>query len=306
MIARLATCLVFWASVVGAQTLDFPSNARMMAERTSPLDSYAMPVSAWVDGSVTTDTGEGALQQQAWRIAASGLTSLQLIRPLREQLRNDGFTVIFECADRDCGGFDFRFSTDVMPPPNMQVNLGDFRYLAAKRDDTRISLIASRTAQAGYVQVTRIGTESVELAEPKANALRAVAPSIGNTDFAAALGVNGRATLQGLVFETGSSQLGAGPFEALQDLADYLVSIPDQRVALVGHTDSSGSLDGNIRLSKRRAGSVLERLVSNYGVPRRQLDAQGMGYLAPAATNLTEEGRETNRRVEVIITSTAP
>jgi outer membrane protein OmpA-like peptidoglycan-associated protein len=49
---------------------------------------------------------------------------------------------------------------------------------------------------------------------------------------------------------------------------------------------------------------VLERLVTTYDIPRNQLDAQGMGYLSPVMTNLTEDGREANRRVEVIITST--
>jgi len=72
----------------------------------------------------------------------------------------------------------------------------------------------------------------------------------------------------------------------------------------VGHTDAEGSLDGNIALSRRRAASVLERLVTAYQVDRRQMEAQGMGYLAPIASNLTEEGREANRRVEVIVTST--
>ena len=125
--------------------------------------------------------------------------------------------------------------------------------------------------------------------------------SVGN--FRQSLLETGHAVLEGLSFETGSAQLAAGDYEVLQTLADLLASKPDLVVALVGHTDSSGSLDGNIALSKRRAGSVLERLVSDYGVPRRQLDAQGMGYLAPIATNLTEEGRTVNRRVEVIITS---
>ena len=93
------------------------------------------------------------------------------------------------------------------------------------------------------------------------------------------------------------------PFDSLQALADYLANAPDLQVALVGHTDSSGPLDVNIALSKRRAGSVLERLVSDYGVARKQLEAQGMGYLAPVASNLTQQGRDANRRVEVIITS---
>ena len=63
-------------------------------------------------------------------------------------------------------------------------------------------------------------------------------------------------------------------------------------------------MDGNIALSKRRAGSVLERLVTAYDIPRRQLEAEGMGYLSPLDTNLTDDGRDANRRVEVIITST--
>jgi OOP family OmpA-OmpF porin len=49
---------------------------------------------------------------------------------------------------------------------------------------------------------------------------------------------------------------------------------------------------------------VLERLAGQYGVARSQLEAEGMGYLAPVATNLTPEGREVNRRVEVILLST--
>jgi len=123
-------------------------------------------------------------------------------------------------------------------------------------------------------------------------------------DLAQSLEDQGRFILSGLVFETGSAQLGNAIFGSLQDLADYLIANPDRTVALVGHTDFVGSLDGNIALSKRRAGSVLERLVTTYDIPRHQLDAQGMGYLSPVASNLTEEGRETNRRVEVIITST--
>ncbi|MFB1025868.1 MAG: OmpA family protein, partial [Octadecabacter sp.] len=123
-------------------------------------------------------------------------------------------------------------------------------------------------------------------------------------DRAQSLADQGRFILSGLVFETGSAQLGDAIFGSLQDLADYLIANPDRTVALVGHTDFVGSLDGNIALSKRRAGSVLERLATTYDIPRHQLDAQGMGYLSPVATNLTEDGREANRRVEVIITST--
>ena len=91
---------------------------------------------------------------------------------------------------------------------------------------------------------------------------------------------------------------------SLQALAAFLRADPARRVTLVGHTDTVGALDRNIALSKRRAASVLERLVSAHGVPRAQIAAEGMGYLAPIASNLTPEGREANRRVEVVLLNT--
>ena len=296
------------ATIGQAQTLSFPSNAKLTREVETGFDSYEMPIGPWVDGAFPTEVGEGQLTQQAWRIAATGLSSLQLVRPLRDQLRNDGFTVVFECKDQECGGFDFRFATLVMPPPDIQINLGDFRYLAVRKDTDAgpelISVLASRSASAGYVQVTHVGASNATIANAAAPVLRAASTSVPSTDMAQALTDTGHAILADLTFETGSSQLAAGSFDALQVLADYLAAQPDIVVALVGHTDSSGSLEGNISLSKRRAGSVLERLVSDYGASRRQLDAQGMGYLSPIASNLTQEGRDANRRVEVIVTST--
>jgi outer membrane protein OmpA-like peptidoglycan-associated protein len=81
---------------------------------------------------------------------------------------------------------------------------------------------------------------------------------------------------------------------------------PNLQVALVGHTDSAGSLEGNIGLSKRRARAVRQRLINAHGVRADQLAAEGMGYLSPVGSNLTEVGRNANRRVEVIVTSTEP
>jgi OOP family OmpA-OmpF porin len=116
-----------------------------------------------------------------------------------------------------------------------------------------------------------------------------------------ALVQQGHLILSDLRFESGSSELGAGPFISLQDLAAFLKTDADLRVALVGHTDAVGGLNPNIALSKQRAGSVLERLVSAHSVPRRQLEAEGMGYLSPIAPNLTQAGREANRRVEAVL-----
>ena len=311
---RAFCCMVIVLGVVGlapglrAETLSFPSNASLRNEIESPIDSYAVPTAIWADGVLPVTQVEGRMVQQAWRIEAAQLTTLQILRPLREQLRNDRYRVIFECQTEACGGFDFRFGTKTLPPPQMQINIGDFRFLSARRIGAEgpeyITLFVSRTAQAGFVQVTYIGQLSGDavISNITAPALR----SPGTPEAAGMrerLETYGHAVLADLSFDTGSSQLTPGPYSALQDLADYLRDFPDTTVALVGHTDTSGSLEGNITLSKRRAASVLERLVSEYGVRRSQLAAEGMGYLSPIATNQTEEGRTTNRRVEVIITS---
>ncbi len=301
----LLALLPFQAAAV---TLDMPSNATLAAEEVASPGSYPMPTGAWTPEGLPVLTGTGEVRQQAWRVDAGGLTTLQLLAPLEQQLIDAGFEVLFTCTDTACGGFDFRFATPVLPAPAMHVDLGDYRYIATKREadgaTELLSLFASRTSEAGFVQIMRVGTGGgAPVAEPDAPAVRAFAPTLTG-DLAQELEVNGRFILGDLAFQTGSAQLGDETFASLQKLADYLIANTDRTVALVGHTDSVGSLDGNIALSKRRAGSVLERLVTRYDIPRRQLEAEGMGYLAPITTNLTEEGREANRRVEVIITST--
>ena len=299
---RLIAIAILWPLTGHAQIISFPSNATLQAEQVTSLDSHAVAVGAWGDGVVPEQVFEGAVTRQAWHVRAPGLTTLQLMRPLRAQLAQAGFTEVFTCQTEACGGFDFRFSRQVFPPPAMQVNLGDFRYLAAVKDDQALTLIVSRSARTGFVQMTYVGSAGQAVVANDAPALRSAVVATGA--FAETLEATGRAVLTGLAFETGSSKLGAGPFASLQELADYLAANAQRKVALVGHTDSAGSLDGNILLSKRRAGAVLERLVTDYGVARRQLEAQGMGYLAPIANNATQNGRDANRRVEVIITST--
>jgi len=298
------------AAPAAAQVLDLPGNAELTLETETAAGSYDLPIGGWSDGAVPVVPVEGAVTRQAWRIPVAGLATLEVVAPLRRQLRAAGYEVLFECATDSCGGFDFRFSTEVLPAPHMYVDLGNYRFLAARREGEAgaeaVSLMVSSNTREGYVQVIRAvpaGASAPSLAQASAPVVRRDVPrDLGA--FGAELEQEGRVVLTDLSFATGSAQLGAGPYASLSALAGYLAANPDRRVALVGHTDSEGSLDGNITLSRRRAGSVLERLVETHGTRRAQLDAQGMGYLAPLASNLTAEGREANRRVEVIITST--
>lgn len=312
MVRRLTLAAVVAAGPALGMPLDVPGNAVLQREEALPLGSVDMAVGPFADGALPGLAAEGAVLRQAWQIDAAGLSTLQILAPLRDQLTAGGYRILFTCATAQCGGFDFRFALDVMPAPEMFVDLGDFRYLAARNDSADgpafVSLLVSRTALAGYLQIIRVGPPggdvpltTVTQAPVRADGPLGPLPPPG--DFAARIEVDGRVILSDLTFEVGSAQLGPGPYASLQALADYLGANPSRAVALVGHTDSQGALDANIALSKRRAGSVLERLVSDHDIPRRQLAAEGMGFLAPLASNLTADGRDLNRRVEVIITS---
>ncbi len=88
--------------------------------------------------------------------------------------------------------------------------------------------------------------------------------------------------------------------ENLRQLAGSLQNYPGTDVLIVGHTDSVGSDDYNLRLSYQRAEAARQYLISQ-GVPAARIRVEGRGELEPVATNETEAGRQLNRRVEIAI-----
>lgn len=295
-------------AVQAAPTLSLPPSAARTAEDRSVMGSYALPVGPWANGRIDTLKTEGEVTQTAWRIRDDTLTTMALLATLRDQLKQEGFEVLFECDTDECGGFDFRFATPCLPEPDMHVDLGDFRFLSAERRTGKasdyVSLLVSRSADSGYVQMTRVGPA---LSAPLPIAAASFSPreSAPTPDaFGDQLLAKGKVVLDDLTFTTGATELGEGRYGSLAALADFLKANPDKTIALVGHTDAEGSLAANVGLSRQRAKSVLNRLVSVHGVNPAQLSADGIGFLSPLASNLTPEGRTQNRRVEALITST--
>jgi len=311
MIARFGIMVFAMLASAGAQAMElqFPAVASSIAEKSIASDSYFLPIAPFVDGPIEGVIAEGQVHQQSWKVGTGALTTMQILAPLRAQLQQAGYEPLYECEAKICGGFDFRYQVELLPEPDMHVNLGDFRYLAASRqgDDTPeyVGLIVSRSANAGFVQLTSIGATNAAAnitASTKAPPPRTAPTQAG--PVGSQLELAGHATLDDLYFKTGSSQLGEEQFASLDNLASYLTARPDRQIVLVGHTDAEGALDNNIVLSRRRASAVMERLVYTHGVSPAQVSADGVGYLSPRASNLTDEGRTQNRRVEVILIST--
>ena len=104
-------------------------------------------------------------------------------------------------------------------------------------------------------------------------------------------------------FKPGSADILESDLRILSDLANFLILNKKEKIILVGHTDASGPIKGNIKLSKDRAESVQKLFVKKFNVSPNQITINGVGFLSPIASNNTEAGREQNRRVEVITVS---
>ena len=302
--ARFAAVLI--AAVLpggaGAQDLSLPSGAVLTREVLQDPGAYDLPTGAW-----TTESGlpvrrlEGPVSARAWRLDGSGLTPLQLLAPLRNQLAQAGFATLLDCTDRACGGFDFRFATYVLPAPDMFVDLTDYHFLSAVNDaGDGVSVLASRDTNAGYVQIIRVGQA------PQRRTTTDAAPVVTgeSRDIAGRLESEGHVLLPDLVFGSGASSLGDGAIGSLDAIAAYLKGNPSRVVLFVGHTDATGSLEANRAVSRARAQAAVDYLTRRHGIGASRISAEGAGYLAPVASNLTQEGREANRRVEAVLLST--
>jgi OmpA-OmpF porin, OOP family len=111
-------------------------------------------------------------------------------------------------------------------------------------------------------------------------------------------------TLGDVLFDTGQATLKPGANLALNRLATFLQSSPQTRILIEGHTDSVGSEEYNEVLSERRARAVATELMSR-GISADQLQTLGRGKGYPVASNATPEGRQRNRRVEIVFSDPA-
>jgi outer membrane protein OmpA-like peptidoglycan-associated protein len=278
------------------------------AAASSTNGQHVIATGPHLNGALPTRLAAGLVQQTTWQIADT--TTATLTTALTDQLTAQGYTITFTCAARICGGFDFRHALSVGDVPEMYVDLSDFVYITAEREEDEeedrqdVALMISQGGSTGFVHMAMIQPEGTA-ATPVVISSRApdeeVIPSGG---LIAQLLSTGAAPLDDLQFQTGASQLSGDDFTSLTSLADFLNADSTRRVVLVGHTDASGSLSGNIALSRARATAVQRYLTGTLGVSSAQVEAQGIGFLSPRASNTTPEGRETNRRVEVVLATT--
>lgn len=129
---------------------------------------------------------------------------------------------------------------------------------------------------------------------------------VGNIRIAAggrklydALSASGRVATHGILFDTGSDNIRAESTPTLKEMVAMLTEHPDLSLTIEGHTDNVGDAQANLALSAKRADAVKAYLVGK-GVSADRLATKGLGATKPASPNTTAEGRQQNRRVELV------
>jgi len=101
-----------------------------------------------------------------------------------------------------------------------------------------------------------------------------------------------------ILFDLNKSSIRQESEETLQSISEIMKEYPQTIFHIEGHTDSTGSASYNEKLSRERAASVREFLISQ-GIPANRLTSEGYGETQPIASNNTAKGRQENRRVEI-------
>jgi OmpA-OmpF porin, OOP family len=122
--------------------------------------------------------------------------------------------------------------------------------------------------------------------------------------IASGLNSNGSVAVYGIYFDTAKSDLKPESEPALGEISKLMKGNQVLKVFVSGHTDMVGDPAANLKLSQARAQSVINALVTKYGIAAARLTAFGNGPYAPVASNKTEEGRAKNRRVELVEAAT--
>ncbi len=299
-----------------------PPGAVQTHAESRARQAVAAPMRPWSPDAPGVEVVEGAVDWAAWRLP-DGATSLSAAREEQARREAEGWRTVLFCGGEDCGGFDFRAGLDVLPPPAMRLDLFDFHALTMRRDADVLTALASGGAGGVWLQRAVIEPAAAAPAvgdapappedeaapdppplpslDPPQPAAPPPQPAAAGDAAAllAALERDGRVVLEGVAFAVGSTDLEGASDAVLDAAVEALGARPGLSVVVVGHTDDTGDLALNQRVSASRARSVLEALARR-GVARSRLDAAGAGWLAPRASNATPEGQAANRRVELV------
>ena len=213
-----------------------------------------------------------------------GRSALELYRNYEAAFKQAGFEIIFACKGPECG--DYRAVKGVHYVPYND----DAWYFAARRATPESEIHAAVNVEGPWTYFVIVEGKPMDTGMAKVTA-----EALGKDIMSA-----GHVAVYDILFDTAKADLKTESMAALEQIAAMLGKNPSLALYVVGHTDNVGPLAQNIDLSKRRAEAVVAALTTKYKIAATRLKADGVGPLAPVASNDAETGRAKNRRVELV------
>ncbi|MEO6687607.1 MAG: OmpA family protein [Dokdonella sp.] len=271
-----------------------------------------------------TIDAEGRLARVVY-LQPIGRSPLEVQRNYQDVVKAKGGEMIYECDGDDCGGD----ATSGAGHGGGDMGLIDILFPAERIDADAFSNAACAVNQVHadqHYSVSRYGSDAAQttvavltyavrddlyckafnartmamvvVVEAKSREQKMV--TVSSSELGAAIAGSGRIALYGILFDIDQAQLKPASSAQLEQIGRLLKNDDALKLMIVGHTDNQGSVAHNLELSKRRADAVVAALTAQYGIAADRLIAQGMGSVAPVASNDSEDGRAKNRRVELV------
>jgi OmpA-OmpF porin, OOP family len=291
-------------TVLGQDVKDHPLISRYPGSQISYLpkssvkefDEIALPVGPYQNGKISkAERLEGKVTRLIYD-NPKGRSTLEIFRNYREALTKGGFQTLFTCSDRECGDASKGALNEPVPDFGHWCVASSIqcpepmRYVAAK---------LSRSTGDVYAAV-KVRTEGTYLVVVEVKPMQGGLVTVGAKEMAEDISKMGHVSIYGIYFDTDKSVIKPESKQSIEEIAKLLNAQPSLKLHVVGHTDNVGTLPHNMTLSKQRAEAVVSALVTNHKIAASRLVANGVGPLAPVASNAAEEGRAKNRRVELV------
>ena len=172
----------------------------------------------------------------------------------------------------------------------------DGRYAKVYLDERRVANIPN----ADFGRANKLVFEFNEPQNEGFAMIGNISVNAGGKKLYDALLADGRVSTQGILFDVGSDRIRGESTPTLKQIGDMLAEHPELKLTVEGHTDNTGTAAANLTLSAKRAQAIVTYLTTTYQVAATRLTPRGMGQTKPVKPNETPEGRQANRRVELV------
>jgi len=172
----------------------------------------------------------------------------------------------------------------------------DGRYVKVYLDEKRVANIPN----ANFGRTNKLILEYEAPANDGVPMIGNISVNAGGKKLYDALLADGHVATQGILFDVGSDRIRGESTPTLKQIGDMLAEHPELKLSVEGHTDNTGTAAANLALSAKRAQAIVAYLTTTFHVGAERLTSKGLGQTKPVGSNETPEGRQANRRVELV------